>query len=446
VSARLRAMLLALCALTTAGALVVPAAAATDGAAAGYADAEPALEPGVVLAQDAEQGFTGTLRDGDGEPVQGVTITVLDADGNEVGSAESDADGQWQVTVESGGDYQILLDEETLPEGVDLRDPDRNPLEVTLQPGRVRPAIFALGEGGAGRGNIEAFFRALANGLKFGLIIAMCAVGLSLIFGTTGLINFAHGELVALGAMLAWFFNVGNPRLQLLAGAGIAVVLTAGFGGLLERGMFRPLRKRRLGTFQLVVITIGLSLLVRHVLLVLFGGAPRPFRDYIGQSVIQIGPVALTPRDMAIMLISATVLVGVATMLQRTRIGKAMRAVSDNRDLAESSGIDVDRVVVIVWVVGAALAALGGILFGSAVAVDWFMGFRLLLLMFAGVILGGLGTAYGAMVGSLVVGLVTELSVLWFPAELKFMWALAVLIIVLLVRPQGILGQRERIG
>ena len=133
-------------------------------------------------------------------------------------------------------------------------------------------------------------------------------------------------------------------------------------------------------------------------------------------------------------------------MLQRTRIGKAMRAVADNRDLAESSGIDVNRVVMVVWIVGAALAAIGGILFGSAVAVDWFMGFRLLLLMFAAVILGGLGTAYGAMVGAIVIGLVTELSVLWFPAELKFMWALVVLIVVLLVRPQGILGRAERIG
>jgi neutral amino acid transport system permease protein len=443
VPARLRAMLLALCALTIAGVFVVPAAAADDPAG----PSDPAGDSaGILLAQDLEQGFTGTLRDGDGEPVPGVTITVLDADGQEVGSAESDDEGRWEVAVDAGGDYQILLDEGTLPEGVDLRDPERNPLEVTLQSGRVRPAIFALGEGGVGRGQIEAFFRALANGIKFGLIIAMCAVGLSLIFGTTGLINFAHGELVALGALLAWFFNVGDLRIQLLLAALLAVALTASFGGALERGLFRPLRKRRLGTFQLVVITIGLSLLIRHLLLMFFGGAPRPYRDYVGQRALQLGPFQLTPRDLVIMVISALVLVAVATMLQRTRIGKAMRAVSDNRDLAESSGIDVDRVVLIVWILGAGLAGLGGILFGSAVAVDWFMGFRLLLLIFAGVILGGLGTAYGAMVGSLVIGLVTELSVLWFPAELKFMWALVVLIVVLLVRPQGILGRSERIG
>lgn len=435
-SARLRAVVLALLALAAVSTMAAPA----------LADDVSSGDQPLLIAQDAEQGLTGTLRDDQGEPVPGVTIVVRTADGADVGTAESDDEGAWTVPLDSGGDYQVELDESTLPEGVSLREGARNPLEVTVQDGRTRPAVFQLGEGGAGRGQIEAFFRALANGIKFGLIIAMCAVGLSLIFGTTGLINFAHGELVAVGALLAWFFNVGDLRIQLLIAALLAVVLTASFGGVLERGLFRPLRKRRLGTFQLVVITIGLSLLIRHILLLFFGGAPRPYRDYVGQRAIQMGPVQLTPRDMIIMAIAAGVLIAVATMLQKTRIGKGMRAVSDNRDLAESSGIDVDRVVLMVWILGAGLAALGGVLFGSAVSVDWFMGFRLLLLMFAGVILGGLGTAYGAMLGSLVIGLVTELSVLWFPSELKFMWALVVLIIVLLVRPQGILGRAERIG
>jgi branched-chain amino acid transport system permease protein len=123
-----------------------------------------------------------------------------------------------------------------------------------------------------------------------------------------------------------------------------------------------------------------------------------------------------------------------------------MRAVSDNVDLAESSGIDVKRVVLIVWVLGGALAALGGVFQGSVVTVEYLMGFRLLLLMFAGVILGGLGTAYGAMVGSLIVGLVVEISTVFFGSELKIAWALVVLIVVLLIRPQGILGRAERVG
>ncbi|HLR94069.1 MAG TPA: branched-chain amino acid ABC transporter permease, partial [Jiangellaceae bacterium] len=153
-----------------------------------------------------------------------------------------------------------------------------------------------------------------------------------------------------------------------------------------------------------------------------------------------------TPRDLSILSLSIIVLFGVALMLQRTRIGTAIRAVSDNRDLAESSGINVNRVVLVVWMLGGALAAFGGVMFGLTEVVSWDMGFRLLLLMFAGIILGGLGSAYGAMVGSFLVGIVAHLSTLWFPAELQNFWALLVLIVVLIVRPQGILGRKERIG
>ena len=144
--------------------------------------------------------------------------------------------------------------------------------------------------------------------------------------------------------------------------------------------------------------------------------------------------------------ISILVLVAVATFLQRTRTGKAMRAVADNRDLAESSGIDVNRVIGFVWAAGAGLAAIGGILQGLSEQVSFQMGFQLLLLMFAGVTLGGLGTAYGALVGSLVVGIAMEVSTLWIPSEFKTVVALSILVLVLLVRPQGILGQAERVG
>src|SRR5690606_31540643 len=137
---------------------------------------------------------------------------------------------------------------------------------------------------------------------------------------------------------------------------------------------------------------------------------------------------------------------GVALMLQRTRIGKAMRAVNDNVDLSAASGINVERVILVVWLLGGALAGLGGVLFGVTQAVYPDMGFQLLLLMFAAVILGGLGSAYGAMVGALVIGLVSQLSTLWFPASLQNMWALLVMILVLLFRPQGIFGRRERVG
>jgi branched-chain amino acid transport system permease protein len=136
----------------------------------------------------------------------------------------------------------------------------------------------------------------------------------------------------------------------------------------------------------------------------------------------------------------------VALVLLRTRAGKAVRAVSDNPALAASSGIYVDRVVTNVWVVGAALAGLAGVLFGLIQSVDYLMGLRILLLIFAAVVLGGLGTAWGAMLGGIVVGVFIELSTLVVPSELKSAGALAILIVVLLIRPQGLLGRRERVG
>ena len=178
----------------------------------------------------------------------------------------------------------------------------------------------------------------------------------------------------------------------------------------------------------------------------LFGTRPQPYGDYTIQQEWHWGPVSIAPRDLVITVLSLLVLAGVALMLQRTRTGKAIRAVSDNRDLAESSGIDVSRVILNVWLLAGGLAALGGVFFGLAQLVSWDMGFRLLLLMFAAVILGGLGTAYGVIAGSLVIGIVAQVSTIWLPVELQNAWALLVLILVLLVRPQGIFGQRERVG
>jgi branched-chain amino acid transport system permease protein len=294
----------------------------------------------------------------------------------------------------------------------------------------------------------ERALQALVDGIQFGAIIAITAVGLSLVFGATHLINFAHGELVTIGAVAAFFLNVAadGPGWHIITAAAVAVVIGAVLGGLMERGLWRPLRNRGTGMINLFIITIGLSLLLRHVVLVFFGSRPDSYREYDIQQAIDLGPVGITPRDLTITIISVLVLLGVAFLLQRTRIGTAIRAVSSNPDLAESSGIDVDRVVLVVWILGGGLAALGGIFFGLAEIITWDMGFRLLLLMFAGIILGGLGSAYGAMVGSFVIGIVAQVSSLWFPIDLQNAWALLALIVVLLIRPQGILGQRERVG
>lgn len=401
---------------------------------------------GQARGQEDGEALRGTLSHDD-EPVSGVEVTVVDADGEEVGTAVSDDDGEWEVPLPGPGTYTATLDEETLPEDVGLRDPDRATLEVSVRSGRARTLLFALGEHeDSARVLLGRVSQNLLNGVKFGLIIAMTAIGLSLVFGTIRLINFAHGDMVTFGAVAAYFLNAAGPRLPLVAAAALAVLIGALLGFVLERGLWRPLRERRAGLVQLLVISVGVALVLRHLILIVFAGRPRRYTDFAIQQSLEFGPLRVTPRDLAVMAISLLVLTLVGLMLQRTRIGKAIRAVADNRELAESSGVDVQRVILYVWLLGGGLAALGGVLNGVVENVHYLMGFRLLLLMFAGVILGGIGTAFGAFVGSLIVGIITELSTLYFSPDLKFMWALAVMALVLLVRPQGIFGVRERVG
>ncbi|MEL7208811.1 MAG: branched-chain amino acid ABC transporter permease, partial [Actinomycetota bacterium] len=298
--------------------------------------------------------------------------------------------------------------------------------------------------GGGGENKLEEIARLTVEGIKFGLTIAMMAVGLSLIFGTTGLVNFAHGELVTIGAVVAWYINDWGVVLPLAAI--LAMMVSFGFGSGLDAGLWRPLRRRGTSLIAMLVVTIGLSLFLRYGVLYIFGGRPKAYKQYVVQDGVELGFVTVAPKDLFAIVISIVVLGSVGLILQRTRVGKAIRAVSDNRDLAESSGINVDRIINTVWGAGAALACLGGVLFSIGEFVDWQAGFRLLLLIFAGVTLGGLGTAYGAFVGSVIVGIFIQVSTVWIPTELKNVGALVVLIVILVFRPQGILGQRERIG
>lgn len=388
----------------------------------------------------------GTLRLGFDQFFAGVEITVADLSGTEIGRAITDSDGRWSVEVPGGGTYVVTLNEDTLPEGVGLREGFEPITEVTVSGGASRPVVFAVGEAPKGTPFGERAAQTVFNGLKFGLIIAMSAIGLSLIYGTTGLVNFAHGELVTFGAVIAWYFNSTWGELNLVVAAILTMIVCGMLGAGLEVGLFRPLRHRKLGIFQLVVVTIGLSLLGRQVIQLFFGAEPLSYKDFQVQQRWEIGPWSITPRELATIAVVIVLLVAVGLMLQRTRFGKAARAVSDNPSLAAASGIDVNRVVLLVWVMGAALAGLGGVFQGLDTDIDPFLGFQLLLLIFAGVELGGLGTAYGALVGSLIIGMSTEVSTLWISPELKFVVPLAALILVLLLRPQGLFGIKARVG
>ncbi len=406
--------------------------------------------PIAVLAQ-SEQAITGTLRveiNEERTPVAGVDISVVQG-GEEVGVETTAEDGTFAVTVPGDGAYSVTLNTDSLPEGVTLQADATETLEVRVESGNNKAVIYRLVSGD--QGETSAFSdqagkvaRLVSNGVRFGLIMAMCSIGLSLIFGTTQLVNFAHGELVTFGAVMALVLD--NGTIPFLVAAALALALAAGFGAANDLVIWRPLRKRGTGLISMMVISIGLSILIRFVILWQVGGDRQAYSKYRIQEGIEIGPLSLTPRDLIAMAISIVVLVAVAYMINKTKFGKAMRAVADNRDLAESSGINVQQVILYVWVLGGLLAGLGGILLGLDQQVRWNMGFDLLLLIFAAVTLGGLGTAYGALVGSLVVGIFIELSTLVVAPELKSVGALMILIIILLVRPQGILGRAERVG
>jgi neutral amino acid transport system permease protein len=398
-------------------------------------------------------GFMFQLKKGERVAYEGVKVDVKGPSGFSK-DATSDKTGRWTVEVPGKGTYTVTIDEKTLPKGVNLTDPSKKSLKVPVLVGQDKPIVFPLGKSSR---QVESEWsqaaQLTAEGLRFGLIIALAAVGLSLIFGTTGLTNFAHGELVTIGALLTWWISTGNlpflpdfGGLQFFPAAIIALILCGAIGWANDAGLWKPLRRRGTGLIAAMIVSIGLGIFLRYFFLYLFTGNTRSYPDYQGQKGISLGPIDLAARDYLSMAVAVVVLLATIIALQRTRIGKATRAVADNPALASASGIDVDRVIRVVWVAGATLAGLAGVLLGLAQGVNFQMGFQILLLIFAAVTLGGLGTAYGALVGSIVVGLFISVITLWIPVELKNIGALGILIVILLVRPQGILGRAQRVG
>ena len=381
----------------------------------------------------------------EGEPAypEGVEITVSQ-DGEAIGSATTGADGVFVVEIPGNGTYEVSLDVETLPKGFSLTDADRSTLgNVRVNLGDQQ-AAFRLGEDTRGQRDFSDYATTFAKGLRLGLIIAVAAVGLSLVYGVTGLINFAHAELVTFGAIVA--FALSDAGVPFWLAVALAVVAGGALGLANDRLLWRPLRRRNMALISQMVVSIGLSIAARNIFQIVFGPNSRRYVAAAGQRESAYGPFRLTTNDLLIMGISVAVLVALTVLLRRTRLGTAIRATADNQDLAASSGIAVDRIISIVWIICGALAALGGILYGLSVTVKYDMGFILLLSLFAAVVLGGLGNAYGAVLGAIVIGVVQEMSGLFIDTAYKFVVALLVLILVLLIRPQGILGSRERFG
>ena len=260
------------------------------------------------------------------------------------------------------------------------------------------------------------------NGLLLGIIISVASVALSLLYGVTRIVNFAHGEIIALGAIMTLFFS--NPIdskilfLDRFAPLGmnfsisivIAILICGIFGGLLEIFLFRPLRKSEVGNIAVLVVTIGLSIFFRHLYLLFATGRVQNFPLELERRQTYLF-FDMTPRNFQVLIAGLIVMIFIGLFLSYTKIGKAMRAVRDSNELANVSGINSDNIILFTWIASSMLAGLAGIFQAIINDVRYNMGFLILLLIFAGTVLGGIGTSFGAMVGGLLIGIFVQVSV-----------------------------------
>jgi neutral amino acid transport system permease protein len=281
------------------------------------------------------------------------------------------------------------------------------------------------------------------NGLALGSVYAIGAVGLTLVYGILKLVNFAHGDFLTFGAFMAFLVNVtwGVP---LVFAIFFAMAMTALLGVTFERVMWGPMRARKAGLLQLLLMSIGLAFLIRYAVQYVWGTEIRGL-DVNDIATVEFLGLRIGRTEFIVIIVGFAVLIAVGLMLKFSLLGKQMRALADNLDLAETTGIDTSRVILYTWLFAGALAGLAGVLAGAVTDVRPTLGFGLLLPIFAAVILGGIGDAFGALAGGVVLGLMIEWSTLFIDFRWKTAVGFAVLIIVLVVRPQGIFGRARAI-
>ncbi len=297
-------------------------------------------------------------------------------------------------------------------------------------------------------------------GIVHGSIIALGAIGLTLIYGILGFANFAHGDLMTAGAYLALFLVtglfswVGIPDttfgplsfgLRMALAFPISMITVSAIAILLDRLIYRKLRRKGSSAVILAMSALGASFIIRMTILIIWGSDYILFRPGVLRFAIQL-PLGVKIRPDQIFLVLAVIfLVTILHLfLQRTKMGKAMRATADNMDLARISGIDTERIIMWTWGIGGALAAAGGILYGIDVQLHAGMGWNFILPLFAATILGSIGNIYGALLGGFVIGIAQQVSTAFLLPTYKPAVAFFIMILILLFRPQGIFGGSEK--
>ena len=311
-----------------------------------------------------------------------------------------------------------------------------NPAWVALIVLALIALALIIGEG------LQEFAQRSVNGIVSGSYFALGAIGLTLVYGILKLVNFAQGDMLTFGAYIAFLFDA-TLDMPLAVALVAGVLATAALGVAQELAMWRPMRAKKAGMLQLLLMALGLAFVLRYVIQFIWGTDPRSLDADVTSSISFLG-LSIGETELIVVIISFVVLTAVATMLRVTSLGRQMRALADNFDLAETTGIDTGQVVLKTWLLAGGLAGLAGVLVVSATgSLTPNTGFYLLLPLFAAVVLGGIGNAYGALAGGLVIGLTQEWSTLVVESQWKVAVSFLVLIIVLIVRPQGIFG-RER--
>jgi len=297
----------------------------------------------------------------------------------------------------------------------------------------------------------------IVYGIVLGSIIALGAIGLSLVYGIVRFANFAHGEFMTLGAYFTLFIVsiflpwVGFPNgrfgplsfgWRMVIAFPLAMAFVALVAILFDRILYKKLRAKKSGPVILAMASLGASFIIRMTILIIWGADYVFFRPGLMRPALYLPlGIKIRPDEIVILFTAIFLVILLHLFLKKTKMGKAMRATADNTDLALVTGIDTERIIIWTWAIGGALAAAGGILYGLDVQLHPGMGWAFLIPIFAATILGTIGNIYGALVGGFVIGIAQQVSTAFLPPTYKLAVAFMIMILILLIRPQGLFGK-----
>ena len=286
------------------------------------------------------------------------------------------------------------------------------------------------------------FAQQLVNGVQIGSVYALVAIGYTMVYGIAKMINFAHGDIIMVGSYVALLFfqSSGLPVWGVIAAtAAVSAVL----GVTIERLAYKPLRGG--SRMSALITTIGVSLMLQNGFLLIFGSSPKPFPNHFTGEGFTLGGVTVSRLTAITLVVTVVLMVLLTLFVNRTRVGKAMRAVSEDQGAAQLMGINIDTSISITFAIGSALAAVAAVLYSSTYPlINPYMGSMLGLRAFIAAVIGGIGVIPGAMIGGFIIGIAEALIKRYISSAMSDAIVFALLIIVLLVKPSGLLGRNER--